>query len=269
MSLSVIIPTYNVENYIGQCLESIQTWPESEVEIIVVDDHSQDQTATIVEDLKAQQKNIKLFRQPETGGPGMARNRGIQESHGTFLLFLDADNWMDKSFWDVWIHNLFPHQSEWDVVFWEMTIVNDKTITSQRFYHDYILVDPVEILQSSPYELFYRSLLDVCAIMRRDPAIYFTNYLSFLEDWELWSRLWYHQKRFYFIKDSLSYYRKQRPDSQTAKSLERAHLRLSDEITILSRNLKYIVPGSDPYNRIIKAISERIQQLLTIPLHQK
>lgn len=94
MKLSVIIPIYNVEKYIEICIKSLldNDLDVSEYEIIVVDDESPDNSLNIVKELANQYSNIKIISQ-KNKGLGGARNTGISNSSGEYLLFLDSDDW--------------------------------------------------------------------------------------------------------------------------------------------------------------------------------
>lgn len=94
--LSIIIPLYNKEKYISECLESIVNC-KYDVEIIVIDDGSTDNSANIVEDFirKYYMKNIKLLKQ-KNKGPSSARNEGIRFSNSEYTLFLDADDYFNS-----------------------------------------------------------------------------------------------------------------------------------------------------------------------------
>lgn len=85
MKISVIIPTYNEEEHIGQCLLSLKKQTEKNFEIIVVDDESTDQTLKI-----AKQHADHVLSQPHQG-PGAARNLGAKSAKGDILVFVDAD----------------------------------------------------------------------------------------------------------------------------------------------------------------------------------
>lgn len=89
--ISVIIPCYNEENFIGNTLDSVLTQKNSNIEIIVVDDGSKDRTREIVSQYANSYKNIKYIFQTNSG-VSVARNTGIKNSIGEFLIFLDADD---------------------------------------------------------------------------------------------------------------------------------------------------------------------------------
>lgn len=91
--VSVIIPAYNAAPYIVQAVESVLAQTYSEIECIVVDDGSQDDTYA---QLEPQMHHITYLGQ-KNQGPGAARNLGIEASRGEFIAFLDADDWWAKS----------------------------------------------------------------------------------------------------------------------------------------------------------------------------
>lgn len=95
--VSIIIPVFNEENLIGDCLESLASQSYKETEIIVVDDGSTDKTAKIITNYKLQNKNLKLLQQYHQG-PGVARNLGASKATGEILVFVDADMTFEKNF---------------------------------------------------------------------------------------------------------------------------------------------------------------------------
>lgn len=92
MVYSVIIPVYNAEKYLSVCLDSVlaQDTP-SEYEAILVDDGSTDHSGAICDEYTARDSRIRVIHQ-ENGGPGAARNHGLREARGRYVLFLDADD---------------------------------------------------------------------------------------------------------------------------------------------------------------------------------
>ena len=92
--ISVIIPCYNVENYIAQCLESIVAQTCSNLEIVCVNDGSTDGTLRLLEKFAAEDERIMIFSQ-QNAGLSAARNAGIHKSTGVYLMFVDADDWLE------------------------------------------------------------------------------------------------------------------------------------------------------------------------------
>lgn len=93
-SISVIIPAYNAEDYIAQCLKSVLSQTCPDIEILVVDDGSTDGTPNVVEALASSDDRLRLIRQ-ENQYAGVARNTGIKAARGEYLYFLDADDWIE------------------------------------------------------------------------------------------------------------------------------------------------------------------------------
>lgn len=93
MKISVIIPTYNEESVIKDCLNSLKNQTFKDFEIIVVDDGSTDKTLEIL----SKEPKVKLLRQKHIG-PGLARNMGAENAKGEILVFVDADMTFDKNF---------------------------------------------------------------------------------------------------------------------------------------------------------------------------
>lgn len=88
--ISVIIPIYNSEKYLEKCLDSILKQTYKALEIILVNDGSRDQSANICKEYCKKYHNIKYISQ-ENHGVSEARNRGIRESTGKYLAFIDSD----------------------------------------------------------------------------------------------------------------------------------------------------------------------------------
>lgn len=89
--VSVIIPCYNLENYIKGSVETVLNQTYNNLEIIIVDDGSKDKSVEIIRKLQKRDNRIKLIVQKNKGA-GSARNRGMKEAKGEFLIFLDGDD---------------------------------------------------------------------------------------------------------------------------------------------------------------------------------
>ena len=94
MRLSIIIPVYGVEKYLSRCLDGVFqiNLPESDYEVICVDDCSRDSSVSIVEDYQNRHSNLVLLRHESNKRQGGARNTGIDYSKGDYIIFVDADD---------------------------------------------------------------------------------------------------------------------------------------------------------------------------------
>lgn len=92
--VSVIIPAYNIEDYIGRCLDSIISQTYKNLEIIVVDDGSRDYTGEILDNYAKKDRRIKVIHK-ENGGVSSARNKGIEAAEGDYIGFIDGDDFIE------------------------------------------------------------------------------------------------------------------------------------------------------------------------------
>lgn len=92
--VSVIIPVYNVEKYLRQCLDSVVGQTLQDIEIICVNDSSTDGSLAILEEYAAKDSRIQVVTQPN-GGAGAARNNGLRRAKGKYLSFLDSDDFFE------------------------------------------------------------------------------------------------------------------------------------------------------------------------------
>lgn len=93
--VSAIIPVYNVEKYVRKCIESVINQDYENIEIIIVDDGTPDNSGKIADEYAESDKRIKVIHK-SNGGVASARNCGIQEAKGEFILFIDSDDWISE-----------------------------------------------------------------------------------------------------------------------------------------------------------------------------
>lgn len=95
-ALSVIVPVYNVKDYLGECVESLLQQDFNNYEVILVDDGSTDGSGNIADALAAGDARITVIHQ-ENAGLGAARNTGIKAAKGEFVQFVDSDDWIEEN----------------------------------------------------------------------------------------------------------------------------------------------------------------------------
>ncbi len=96
--VSVIVPVYKVEEYLNRCLDSLCRQSLTNIEIILVDDASPDRCGVICEAYAAKDTRVRVFHQPENRGLSAARNLGIGYAAGTYLMFVDSDDYVHDDF---------------------------------------------------------------------------------------------------------------------------------------------------------------------------
>lgn len=95
--ISVIVPIYNVENYLPRCVDSIINQEYKNLEIILVDDGSPDNSSQICEEYAKKDNRVKVIHK-ENGGLSDARNAGMKIATGEYVSFIDSDDWVDAQF---------------------------------------------------------------------------------------------------------------------------------------------------------------------------
>jgi len=103
IKVSIIIPIYNVEAYIADCINSLLNQTLQEIEIIAVDDRGADQSIDIVRNIQTSHPRgnvIKIVQMPQNSRAGMARNAGIDHSQGTYIGFVDSDDWVEPDMFE-------------------------------------------------------------------------------------------------------------------------------------------------------------------------
>ena len=115
--ISVIVPVYNVEEYLEECLESIRQQTFTDIEVILVNDGSTDGSRKICEQYCEKDSRFRLINQ-ENQGQSVARNRGVKESVGQYIMFVDSDDVINTSVLEV----LLPYMKmDVDIVECRMT----------------------------------------------------------------------------------------------------------------------------------------------------
>ena len=147
MKLSIIIPAYNVEDYIPLCLESIyeQKTPENDFEVIVVNDGSTDNTAKVVNSFQEKHSNLILLKQTNQGASA-GRNNGLKHAKGELIWFVDSDDTITRDS----VNNIFAYFEQYPKVdflifdrigvnlekgteeYWQSCVANH--LTSKTFY---------------------------------------------------------------------------------------------------------------------------------------
>lgn len=91
--ISIIVPVYNTENFVGECIESLLAQTLHDIEIILVDDGSTDNSCEVCQRYVSRDPRVKLIRK-ENGGAGSARNAGIDAAKGMYVGFVDSDDFV-------------------------------------------------------------------------------------------------------------------------------------------------------------------------------
>lgn len=102
LKISVIVPVYNAEKYIGRCIDSLLVQTFTDFELLLVDDGSQDDSGEICDAYALKDSRVRVFHK-NNGGVSSARNLGIDNSKGIWILFVDADDWVDTNLFEIMV----------------------------------------------------------------------------------------------------------------------------------------------------------------------
>lgn len=95
--ISVIVPVYNVEKYLSRCIDSILAQTFTDFELLLIDDGSKDKSGNICDEYAKKDSRIRVFHK-ENGGVSSARNLGLDNAEGEWILFVDADDWIEQDY---------------------------------------------------------------------------------------------------------------------------------------------------------------------------
>ncbi|MBP3790095.1 MAG: glycosyltransferase [Prevotella sp.] len=109
--ISIIVPVYNVEPYIEQCIESVLRQTYGCWELLLIDDGSTDGSANICRSYADKDKRIR-FWQNSHAGPAKARNKGIEQAKGEFIYFMDSDDWIEPDTLECMLSNLQKNDAD-------------------------------------------------------------------------------------------------------------------------------------------------------------
>ncbi len=103
--VSVIVPVYNVEKYLEECVNSLTSQTYSNLEILLIDDGSTDGSGNICDSLAKEDARIRVFHL-QNGGVSNARNFGIENAKGEYLSFVDSDDWVDLDMYEKMVQKI-------------------------------------------------------------------------------------------------------------------------------------------------------------------
>ncbi len=170
--VSVIVPVYNVEPYLRECLDSIVNQSYNNLEIILVDDGSTDDSGRICDDYSTSDTRIQVIHQ-QNGGLSVARNTGLINATGRYIYFLDSDDWIDNDMIEVLVNEM--QQTEAFILFFDASSFADKGLKiNQNAYHRKYTYSKKSALTLA-HEMFIKDEYKPCI-----PLMFFCQ--SFLHD---------------------------------------------------------------------------------------
>lgn len=130
--ISIIVPIYNAEKYLKECIESIQNSLYSNLEIILVNDGSTDNSKSIIHEYSKKDKRIIVINQ-ENSGPSAARNTGLKYATGQYIAFVDSDDFVDKEIYLELYNQIKLSKSDIATIGMKRVYLNHKTTLFYKF----------------------------------------------------------------------------------------------------------------------------------------
>lgn len=169
MKVSVIIPVYNVEKYLRRCLDSVVNQTYKDIEVILVNDGSPDNSKEICEEYVAKYSNIQLINQ-KNAGLGAARNTGLQYITGNAVTFVDSDDWLELDAIEYYVASM--KKSDADIVVTQMirkkeyfsnegtngTTIKEEVLSQEQFAKKYFKIDGNNIEYYACAKLYKREI---------------------------------------------------------------------------------------------------------------
>lgn len=167
--ISVIVPVYNTQKYLKRCIDSIKNQTYSNLQILLIDDGSTDESPQICDEYKKIDNRIKVIHKVNSG-PGDSRNIGIDESEGELISFVDSDDWIPLNLYEESIK--YFNTLDVDVVQYDRELVKQykninikenadvKVLENNQILEDYLYVGARESQYSMCNKIFKKSLFD-------------------------------------------------------------------------------------------------------------
>jgi glycosyltransferase involved in cell wall biosynthesis len=247
--VSVIIPVFNCEAYVEECLRSVMGQSESDLEMIVVDDGSSDDGVTIAKRLAREDKRICIYFRPHSGRPGVSRNVGLSHATGRYIAFLDGDDLYHPDKLKISL-SAFDTSEDIDIIFHDFRPFRKQPDGGPSFLQNTLFTtraaDHLQSVGNNTYiarnDLYVFASLEFVplhissTVFRREllepQSAWFREDMRNGDDGDFWLRL-VRNRKIVFVDRILSYYR-QRAASISSDLVEH----LSGSIQLHSENLE-------------------------------
>ena len=255
IKVSVIVPVYNTQDYLNECIDSVLNQSLADFELICIDDGSTDASLEILKDYEKKDNRVQVFSQ-KNSGLAASRNAGLNVAQGEYVLFLDSDDYLKSDTLEKLYNQAI--ENNLDLVFFKIINFNNKTRKESRseyfdmkFLKDMVKDEVFNWVQIKP-RIFDISVTATSKLFKREliADISFPEGLIF-EDNLFFIKVILKANRAYFYDDYF-YYRRIRPDSITNSY----YSKFSDCIVIYDKIIEFI-KGIGKYDEFSCLIFDR------------
>lgn len=213
VKISVVLPVYNVANYLRKCLDSLVNQTFKDFEVICVNDGSTDLSLSILEGYSLSDSRFKIITQENQGLSG-ARNTGIDQVEGEYVLFVDSDDWLEENALEVLYEHVkgfssditmfkFKYYNENTEEYSEGPFTNLEVIDPSFFTGNFYYMDVIDIIfkiSHAPFNKLYKT-----SFLKENDAKFL--YGSYYEDLEFFYKVFLKAKKVSVLPEYLYYYR--------------------------------------------------------------
>lgn len=217
--ISVIVPIFNIEDYLDDCLKSIVNQTYRDIEVLCIDDCTLDNSVNIVKKYMQTDSRVRLINHDVNRGLGGARNTGIREARGEYIAFVDSDDWIKKDMLEKLLRGITEHDVDVAICGVELYYGAGMESVVQSTFH-YIHRLPSKVYNIADYK---ERLTDVWPSawnklyktdLVRKYGCNFPEKLLY-EDHFFFYNYFAHVKAFYYVDEAMYVYRQNRPGSIT------------------------------------------------------
>ena len=217
--ISIVVPVYNMEKYLGRCLDSLLGQSLEDLEVICVDDGSADRSLEVLKSRAAEDRRLRVFSQANQG-VSLARAKALEQARGRYLAFVDPDDWLEPETCGL-AAQIMESDPELDFVVWGSRLVYDEAPAPGSEESRLAQVYRVNFQgrQAVTAEAKLNTVANVCNKMLRREIVgqYEISFPGFPvgEDGAFWHKYAGHAKYGYYIDQPLYNYYRGRPESAT------------------------------------------------------
>ena len=219
--ISIIVPIFNTEKHLHQCLDSILSQSYGNFECLLINDGSTDASASICREYVAKDARFRYFEK-ENGGVSSARNLGIERSGGTYVTFIDSDDWVEFDYLEVLYSAIIQETADISVSSYRTYEMSKniwlfhafKRVEHQKVFSRQELLNQLMFLDSLDSSYRFAS----CKLVRKSvlTGIWFNESTHLGEDMEFWFKLYLIAEKVVFSNRDTYVYRRDLTDSKYA-----------------------------------------------------
>lgn len=264
--MSIIVPIYNAENYLNECISSIINQTYRNIEVLLIEDGSTDASLDICKEWSKRDSRIKVWHQKNKGVSG-ARNKGLEIASGNYILFVDADDYVDENY----VRSLYEKQALADIVICGYCKVNSENKTSVLLQKDGFLGREdvffhtvcTNVIHGACWNKMFRA-----SVLRKNSIIFREN-IAIGEDLVFVTEYLQYCSTCYYINRALYFYRKNGQSAMNSTYMTRKFdkrnisvLECVSELKKLTENENRVIQRYIGYRAVRSSIRLMLQMVL-------